>query len=125
MRLDEKFQLFYLNNEISIIVENLKAIHTFDKLYKLEKATDLKKFYGKGPIMKKTILITIAFSIVAAALFNGCKSKKQSVKDTGTKKTLDFALKNYDGNTVKLSDYKGQIVVLEWFNYECPFSDYH
>ena len=85
----------------------------------------MKKCYGKGPIMKKTILITIAVSVIVAVLFNGCKRKEQSDKDTGTKKTLDFALKNYDGNTVQLSDYKGQIVVLEWFNYECPFSNYH
>lgn len=36
-----------------------------------------------------------------------------------------FALKNYDGKEVKLADYKGKIVVLEWFNYDCPFSRYH
>jgi peroxiredoxin len=31
-----------------------------------------------------------------------------------------FELKDLDGKTVKLSDYKGKIVVLEWFNPECP-----
>ena len=40
-------------------------------------------------------------------------------------KAPDFTLKNYDGMEVKLSDYKGKIVVLEWFNYECPFSRYN
>jgi peroxiredoxin len=40
-------------------------------------------------------------------------------------KTPDFTLKNYDGKDYKLSDYKGKIVVLEWFNYECPFSRYN
>lgn len=33
----------------------------------------------------------------------------------------DFALTDLDGKTVKLSDFKGKIVVLEWFNPECPF----
>ncbi len=33
----------------------------------------------------------------------------------------DFELKDLDGKTVKLSDYKGKIVVLEWFNPACPF----
>jgi peroxiredoxin len=33
----------------------------------------------------------------------------------------DFTLKDLDGKTVKLSDYRGKIVVLEWFNPECPF----
>jgi alkyl hydroperoxide reductase subunit AhpC len=33
----------------------------------------------------------------------------------------DFTLKDLDGKSVKLSDYKGKIVVLEWFNPGCPF----
>jgi peroxiredoxin len=37
----------------------------------------------------------------------------------------DFTLKNYDGKEYKLADLKGKIVVLEWFNYECPFSRYN
>jgi peroxiredoxin len=40
-------------------------------------------------------------------------------------KAPDFTLTNYDGKEVKLADYKGKIVVLEWFNYECPFSRYN
>lgn len=32
----------------------------------------------------------------------------------------EFALKDLDGKTVKLSDYKGKVVVLEWFNPGCP-----
>jgi peroxiredoxin len=33
----------------------------------------------------------------------------------------DFALTDTEGKTYKLSDYKGKVVVLEWFNPECPF----
>ncbi len=33
----------------------------------------------------------------------------------------DFTLLAADGKTVKLSDFKGKHVVLEWFNPECPF----
>ncbi|MGA2092060.1 MAG: redoxin domain-containing protein [Sedimentisphaerales bacterium] len=40
-------------------------------------------------------------------------------------KAPDFTLVNYDGKEVKLADYTGKIVVLEWFNYECPFSRYN
>jgi peroxiredoxin len=32
----------------------------------------------------------------------------------------EFALQNLDGKTIKLSDYKGKLVVLEWFNPKCP-----
>ncbi|MHC4207840.1 MAG: redoxin domain-containing protein [Planctomycetota bacterium] len=40
-------------------------------------------------------------------------------------KAADFKLKNHDGKEVKLADYKGKIVVLEWINHECPFVKYH
>ncbi len=33
----------------------------------------------------------------------------------------DFDLKDLDGKSVKLSDFKGKTVVLEWFNPGCPF----
>lgn len=33
----------------------------------------------------------------------------------------DFTLKNSNNQQVKLSDYKGKIVVLEWTNHKCPF----
>lgn len=37
----------------------------------------------------------------------------------------DFELNAFTGTSYKLSDYKDGIVVLEWFNFECPFSIYH
>jgi peroxiredoxin/gas vesicle protein len=41
------------------------------------------------------------------------------------KKAPDFELDSFDGRTVKLSDYQGSIVVLEWLNTECPQVKYH
>jgi len=41
------------------------------------------------------------------------------------KKAPEFTLTSFDGKTVSLSDYKGKFVVLEWFNLECPFVQYH
>jgi peroxiredoxin len=38
---------------------------------------------------------------------------------------LDFALKDQNGNEIRLSQYEGKIVVLEWFNPQCPFSGAH
>ena len=33
----------------------------------------------------------------------------------------DFTLKDVDGQVVHLADYRGKVVVLEWFNPKCPF----
>lgn len=36
-----------------------------------------------------------------------------------------FRLKDLNGKTHSLADYKGKVVVLEWVNPNCPFSDRH
>lgn len=36
-----------------------------------------------------------------------------------------FSLKGVDGKTYSLADFKGKVVVLEWLNPQCPFSDRH
>lgn len=42
-----------------------------------------------------------------------------------SRRAPDFELKSFDGRTVSLARYKGRVVVLEWFNTDCPFSKYH
>jgi peroxiredoxin len=37
----------------------------------------------------------------------------------------DFTLKSQDGKDVKLSDYKGKLVVLQWLDPACPFVQRH
>jgi peroxiredoxin/gas vesicle protein len=41
------------------------------------------------------------------------------------RRAADFTLNSFDGRTVKLADYKGKIIVLEWINLDCPFVQYH
>ena len=36
----------------------------------------------------------------------------------------DFELKGLDGKPVKLSSFKGKLVILEWFNPACPYCAY-
>lgn len=58
---------------------------------------------------------------------HGDKDKKKDTKKMSDAKGAkigeaapEFTLTDVDGKTHKLSDYKGKIVVLEWFNPECP-----
>jgi peroxiredoxin len=44
---------------------------------------------------------------------------------TATAAAPEFALTDTSGKTVKLSDYRGKFVVLEWTNPECPFVQKH
>ena len=51
---------------------------------------------------------------------------RRDVQDESSgKRAPSFELSSFDGKTVSLSDYRGKIVVLEWMNFECPFSRYH
>ena len=63
-----------------------------------------------------SVWVLAAFLMAGPAVFG--------VEET-LKKAPGFTLKNYDGKEVKLADFKGKIIVLEWFNYECPFCRYH
>lgn len=38
-----------------------------------------------------------------------------------TEPAIDFLLKDSHGKSHQLSQYKGNVVVLEWVNYDCPF----
>jgi peroxiredoxin len=49
----------------------------------------------------------------------------QSLGASLGKPAPDFSLKSADGQTWKLSDQKGKVVVLEWFNEGCPFVKKH
>jgi len=66
--------------------------------------------------MKKTFALLAVLS-VATSLF---------AVEIG-KPAPDFTGTDINGKTVKLSDYKGKIVVLESYNYDCPFchNQYH
>ena len=61
---------------------------------------------------------------------NSPAPKKES-KKVGTVSTArvgqtapGFALTSYTGEKVSLADYAGKVVVLEWYNPECPFVKY-
>lgn len=87
--------------------------------------------------MKYVLLISIfALSLNTQAHAKKSKPKaetqapaEQVVKapDMATVNQLapDFSLTGHDGKTYKLSDLKGKIVVLEWFNHECPYVKKH
>jgi peroxiredoxin len=69
---------------------------------------------------------TITRSFLLAAAFAAALVAKpvQAAAETG-KAAPDFELKDITGKTVKLSDYKGKVVVLEWVNSGCPIVQRH
>jgi len=60
----------------------------------------------------KTILSSLAIIALTAASY--------AAPEVGSK-APDFSVKDTNGNTETLSQYKGKYVVLEWTNPDCPF----
>jgi peroxiredoxin len=52
------------------------------------------------------------------------KTEATTTAEVG-KKAPDFTLVDIDGKTHSLSDYAGKVVILEWFNPDCPFVKKH
>jgi len=68
--------------------------------------------------MQKTLL---AAAVVAAALIGAPAAFATRPGDAAP----NFEARDVDGNLVKLSDFKGKTVVLDWANYQCPFDRMH
>ena len=62
--------------------------------------------------MKKTIISLAAFGVAVAAM---------AAFATTPGAAPDFKLPSSVGKEVSLSDFRGKYVVLEWWNYQCPF----
>ena len=86
----------------------------------------------------RTLLATLAVGAIAAVTLTAgafppppaippgaaaaaSNNLKQNTVGTAPGNTAPaFELKDLDGKTVKLADYKGKTVVIEWFNPQCP-----
>ncbi len=65
---------------------------------------------------QKTVLtVTLLALLVAAFAVSSPAAAKVGAM------APEFAAKDMNGNSQKLSDFKGKYVVLEWLNYGCPF----
>ena len=69
----------------------------------------------------KRVITLLALAGLAGAAFT---STAFAVAEIG-QPAPDFTATDIHGKTVKLSDYKGKIVVLESYNIECPFCANH
>jgi peroxiredoxin len=75
---------------------------------------------------RKLLLSAVAvIALVAFVGFTNAGDKSGKHKDKGSvaigQPAPQFALQDQEGKTHNLADYNGKIVVLEWFNNECPY----
>lgn len=78
---------------------------------------------------KLAVLLVLTASMAMSVEFAGgglvrAASETEAAAQVG-KAAPDFKLPATNGKTVDLSQYKGKVVVLEWFNHQCPFVKKH
>ena len=74
--------------------------------------------------MRKTLMLSLTALIAVGLVFAAqttAQEKQQGAKAQVGQPAPAFALEDQKGKTHSLSDYSGKIVVLEWFNEECPY----
>ncbi len=75
----------------------------------------------KNGILYMRNLLIATFLIFSVSLILGCDlGGKGSYASTAGSKAANFSLKSVDGKAVKLSDYKGKIVILDFWATWCP-----
>ena len=71
---------------------------------------------GDFMIKKNVILILSAVLILMA----GCPAAQGAAEETTLKKAPEFSLQDINGKTVRLSDYSGKVIILNFFATWCP-----
>ena len=72
--------------------------------------------------MKRISLVWVVILLLTSILGSGCledKEKQQARQDTA-KQTPDFSGTTLDGKSIKLSDYRGKVVVIDFWATWCP-----
>lgn len=73
---------------------------------------------------RRSLMIGTAAAVVAGLAFALPASSATAAPKIGTL-APDFVGTDVDGKQIKLSDYRGKTVVLEWYNKDCPFVRKH
>ena len=81
----------------------------------------------KGQFMAPMVLGALLMCAGSSAIVSRTYAATELVESSTLvgKTAPDFTLTDSNGKTRSLHDYKGKIVVLEWFNHGCPFVKKH
>ena len=131
MRMAERFeeQISKMRAEHEEFVGELKAIRELAVKEKAKKTVErLDKLIEKHEKQYQESIAQINQRRQRMERMMGDRTRppgREGIEELGARPAPPFTLSTFDGKKVSLSDYRGKTVVLEWLNFECPFSLYH
>jgi peroxiredoxin len=101
--------------DVQVLATEEKAEKTLEKLTQLIKAKESD--YGRriGALQQRLQRLTTAMETTA---------KRNEAENRINTLAPVFTAKSFTGQDINFSDYKGKIVVLEWFNPECQYTKF-
>lgn len=77
--------------------------------------------------MRRTLLTLVLAAVLGAGVLAiaPIRAKVPPLPDPDKPRAKAFVLTDQNGEKVVMSKFRGQIVVLEWVNFDCPFSQRH
>jgi len=69
---------------------------------------------------RAVLIPALTLSLIAGFGYTLQAQEEDAAKTPGLVKAADFQLTDLEGNTVKLSDYKGKVVILDFWATWCP-----
>jgi len=70
-------------------------------------------------------LIRVSVAAILCFIISTGLNAESEIKAKINEAAPDFTLQDQEGKTIKLSDYDDKIVVLEWVNPDCPYTQRH
>ena len=69
--------------------------------------------------MKEMLKVILPLMLISVLLIAGCSNDSETLQE-GTQ-APDFQLNNLDGQTVRLSDFRGEVILVNFWETECSY----
>ncbi len=114
------YYLDFLYNNIDFKGDILKNKNAMNEIYNFGKSKKFENLLKGVSMNKKLSFIFFVALIIISIIFIGCSNAKAENPDNDLTYKNNFTLENIDDEEISLSDFKGKLIVLNFWATWCP-----